>query len=298
MAEPTQKPETMTVSTETRLTLVERQVDYLTKARSEIAALQAAPLATPVEKVPRPSALAEALARAQGAFGIVEKNRLNGFTSTRYADLSSVLAAVRPALAENGLAVTQRSKVEWEKDLGRGTVTVRTTLLHASGETLVDELALPVLPMPRNKKDGGEESFAKCITPQAIGVAIAYARRYSLSELLGVAPEEEEPAGEESTKTKGQRLVQQAVEQQAKKKTPPTEKVLKPPTPAALRTWSTEDLEKTIEGTKAQLERVKGDKGREDSGMKYLGALLDEKSRRFSQLGEETDRPAAPGPTA
>ena len=48
-------------------------------------------------------ALGAALAKAQGEFGAVTKNAKNPHLRNRYADLESVMAAVSPALAANGL---------------------------------------------------------------------------------------------------------------------------------------------------------------------------------------------------
>jgi len=108
--------------------------------------------------------LAEALAKAQGSMGGAVKDSANPFFKSKYADLESVWNACRKALAENGLAVVQStSGVE-------GGVAVTTTLLHSSGQWMRDTLAL----------------HPKEMTPQGIGSAITYGRRYALAAMVGV----------------------------------------------------------------------------------------------------------------
>lgn len=121
---------------------------------------------------------AEALAAAQGAIGVVAKNRkadvegkngVRGYSYT-YATLASVLEAVREPLAAQGLAVVQEPSFD-----GRAVVTVRTIILHTSGEYLQHTLA-----MPTTRTD-----------PQGVGIVIAYARRYALVSLLSVATDDD-----------------------------------------------------------------------------------------------------------
>lgn len=121
---------------------------------------------------------AEALAAAQGAIGVVAKNRKadvegknggRGYSYT-YATLASVLEAVREPLAAQGLAVVQEPSFD-----GRAVVTVRTIIMHISGEYLQHTLA-----MPTTRTD-----------PQGVGIVIAYARRYALVSLLSVATDDD-----------------------------------------------------------------------------------------------------------
>ena len=117
--------------------------------------------------------LAAALAAAQGAFPAVTKNRTatvptktGGTYSYRYADLTDLLDAVRPVLSANGLAVVQG---------GTGERMV-TRLVHTSGQWIEADGTLP----------------ATQATPQGLGSAITYARRYWLTALLGIAAEEDD----------------------------------------------------------------------------------------------------------
>jgi hypothetical protein len=109
--------------------------------------------------------LAKALAVAQGKITGALKDSSNPFFKSRYADLASVWDACRGPLSENGLAVMQLTESD---DAG---VYVSTTLAHSSGQWMRSRLRL-------QPKDG---------TPQGLGSAITYGRRYALAAIVGVA---------------------------------------------------------------------------------------------------------------
>jgi len=116
--------------------------------------------------------LAEALAKAQGAMKGAVKDSANPFFKSKYADLASVVEAIRSAFSANGLSYIQTLEPS-DKD----EVRVETTLLHASGEWI----SCGVLALPVSKHDA-----------QGYGSALTYARRYSLSAAVGVAPEDDD----------------------------------------------------------------------------------------------------------
>jgi len=113
------------------------------------------------------SELAAALAAAQGMMENAIMNRTNPHFKTKYADLAAVLNAARKPLSANGLAVVQT--------IGDGVL--HTRLLHTSGQWIASEHPLPM---------SGR--------PQEIGSALTYARRYSLSALIGIAADEDDDA--------------------------------------------------------------------------------------------------------
>lgn len=116
--------------------------------------------------------LAAAMAKAQGSIKGAIKDSANPFFKSKYADLSSVVEAIREAFAANQLSYVQRVEPS-DKD----EVRVATVILHSSGEWLdCGFLALPV-----SKHDA-----------QGFGSALTYARRYSLSAAVGVAPEDDD----------------------------------------------------------------------------------------------------------
>jgi len=120
-------------------------------------------------------ALAAALIKAQQSMDGLYVDGTNPLFRSKYATLAAVNATCLRPLAENGIAVFQSARTE---DGERGLrVVVRTELYHAeSGESFVEELAL------RPVKE----------TPQAIGSAITYGRRYLLMTMAGLAPEDED----------------------------------------------------------------------------------------------------------
>ena len=86
----------------------------------------------------------------------------------KFADLSTVLSTVNPALAANGLAVVHTTKVVENKNI------LITNLLHTSGESITSEMLLPV-----NTGGRGNPMHQE-------GGAITYCRRYSLLAILGL----------------------------------------------------------------------------------------------------------------
>jgi len=116
--------------------------------------------------------LAAALAKAQGAMKGAVKDSANPFFKSKYADLASVVEAIRAAFSANGLSYIQTVEPS-DKD----EVRIETTLLHASGEWI----SCGVLSLPVSKHDA-----------QGFGSALTYARRYSLSAAVGVAPEDDD----------------------------------------------------------------------------------------------------------
>jgi hypothetical protein len=109
--------------------------------------------------------LATALAKAQGEITGALKDSANPFFKSKYADLASCWDACRSALSKNGLAVTQFPTTE-----ATGVCLV-TTLLHSSGQWMRASLSV-------HPKDD---------TPQAMGSALTYARRYALTAVVGVS---------------------------------------------------------------------------------------------------------------
>tara|TARA_R110002126_G_scaffold139322_1_gene284014 strand:+ start:2153 stop:2734 length:582 start_codon:yes stop_codon:yes gene_type:complete len=113
--------------------------------------------------------LAAALAKAQGAMKGAIKDSANPFFKSKYADLASVVEAIRAAFSANGLSYIQTVEPS-DKD----EVRVETTLLHSSGEWI----SCGVLALPVSKVDA-----------QGYGSALTYCRRYSLSAAAGVSTE-------------------------------------------------------------------------------------------------------------
>lgn len=115
--------------------------------------------------------LAGALSKAQGEIKGALKDADNPFFKSKYADLASVVEAIRAPLAKHGIAYVQLT-VPSEKE----EVQVETVLMHESGEWVSGIIAVPV-----SKADA-----------QGYGSALTYARRYGLAAAVGVAPEDDD----------------------------------------------------------------------------------------------------------
>lgn len=234
--------------------------------------------ATPGNSSPTIAKLATALVKAQGEFLPVQKSQTNKYRGTKYADLSDVIDATRPALVKYGLAFVQRSTTTTAPDLLRGSVKVRSLLLHESGEWLADECELPVLPMPKGKNTEFVDEDDK-VNAQAFGAAITYARRYSASELLGVAAESDGAAVEE-------RPAESAKQQKAKppRAPGPTFVTFGPRKGADVTKLSNAEIDESLDLGRAQVAKAKGDESWVPKLRTAIGQLESEKARRFSQL--------------
>lgn len=131
--------------------------------------------------------LSAALAKAQAEFKVVGFNRLNPHFKNRYADLTAVINATRPALATHGLAVAQFPTADGQK------VTVETVLTHSSGQYIAGALTLQA-----SKADA-----------QGVGAAITYAKRYGMCAILGVSADEDDDGNAASEPPPTQRAVEQ-----------------------------------------------------------------------------------------
>ncbi len=112
--------------------------------------------------------LVAALARAQAKMPPVHKTKTNPHFKKTYADLADVLAAVRPTLAAEGIAIVQPIRIT---EHGAELV---TALLKG------DERIESALPLPLDSK------------PQDMGSRLTYLRRFQLAALVGVAAEDDD----------------------------------------------------------------------------------------------------------
>lgn len=114
--------------------------------------------------------LATALSKAQAQIHAAEKDSKNPFFKSSYASLTSVWDAAREPLTKNGLCVIQTTSVI------EGRMFLVTTLAHTSGQWIRGEYLLNP-----NKDD-----------PQGMGSATTYARRYSLSAIVGITQSDDD----------------------------------------------------------------------------------------------------------
>ncbi len=117
-------------------------------------------------------ALAAALAAAQADFPAIAKAKTvavrtdKGTYTFSYAPLEAILDATRPALAKNGLALTQLLTGQ----------SIRTVLAHKTGEWISSDSPLPTYPA----------------RAQELGSLVTYLRRYAAVSILGVAAEDDD----------------------------------------------------------------------------------------------------------
>jgi hypothetical protein len=115
-------------------------------------------------------AYSAALVAAIGELSNVPKTASNPYFKSKYAPLDAIVDATRPVLAKYGLAVMQQPLFM------EGSAGVETTILHKDGHSTTTTLLLPL----------------KDQSPQGVGSAITYARRYALAAVLGLATEEDD----------------------------------------------------------------------------------------------------------
>lgn len=115
-------------------------------------------------------AFSTAFVAAQAEIETAPKDKVNPHFKSRYANLTAVADACRAALAKHGLGVLQAP------GFADGRLRMTTRILHKSGQWMESDLDLK----PKND------------TPQDIGSAITYARRYALGAMLGVMTEEDD----------------------------------------------------------------------------------------------------------
>ena len=112
------------------------------------------------------SKIAPAICAAQAELQSAPRESSNPFFNSKYADLATCMETLRPVLSKNGLAIVQLP------GNGDAVVTVETVLLHSSGEWV--------------------SAVAGCkpkdMSPQAVGSAITYLRRYGLA-IIGLVTE-------------------------------------------------------------------------------------------------------------
>lgn len=117
--------------------------------------------------------LAAALAKAQAAMGGALKDSKNPAFNSKYADLSSVVDAIKPHLSTNGIAYMQFPVTNDKDEVG-----VETILMHASGEYIHSDPSF-FIPVAKANAHG-------------FGSALTYARRYALASACGLKADDDD----------------------------------------------------------------------------------------------------------
>lgn len=115
--------------------------------------------------------LIPAIIAVQKEIGSIAKNAENPFFHSNYTTLDKIMKELRPFLSQNNLALVQTMGLSESGDVG-----LTTSLIHISGQWIRGTLVV----RPEKK------------TPQGDGSAITYARRYSISAMFGLTPDEDD----------------------------------------------------------------------------------------------------------
>jgi hypothetical protein len=191
--------------------------------------------------------IAAALAKAQAELTNPEKSLVATIRSPfprendrtfRYAPLSSGLDIVRKSLGRHEIATFQTTAI----DQGTGLVRLTTVLAHSSVEWVSSEW--PVCPI------------TDTASPQRMGAALTYARRYALFTLVGIAGEDDLDAPDlthgtgQATASNGQSKLSQDTGStpghsngSARKPTRPAKPILAPEASAVVRAQLMTELE-------------------------------------------------------
>jgi hypothetical protein len=126
--------------------------------------------------------LATAMAKAQSEIESAKKDsKAYGYS---YSDLSTVIAAIKPALNKHGISFTQLIE-----DGDANSVKVTTLLLHSSGQYIGSTGSTEI---PEMKG---------CNLAQRSGAAQSYLKRYQLQALTGLPTEDNDASSEGFSKS-------------------------------------------------------------------------------------------------
>ena len=115
--------------------------------------------------------ISEALCKAQHEMEGAKKDTSNPFYKSKYADLASVIYAIKEPLCKNNLSYTQLVESNDE-----GKTFLKTILMHKSGQSISSKMLV------KPTRDD----------MQGLGSAITYARRYSLQAIVGLSSEDDD----------------------------------------------------------------------------------------------------------
>lgn len=115
--------------------------------------------------------ISAALLEAQKRITFAHKDANNPFFKSKYADLPTVIDAVKPALNDCDIAFIQAGS-----PCESGLLALTTRLQHSSGQWIEDTAIVPL-----SKAD-----------PQGFGSAMTYARRYSLAAMTGLYQDDDD----------------------------------------------------------------------------------------------------------
>lgn len=135
------------------------------------------PTPAPPQAQAKPTRLLAAYASAWHELSTVTKDRENPHLKVKYATLTATLETLRPVCERHGLALLQAPG-----EIVNGALRILGVLIHAdSGESLTFTTDVPLGDAP---------------TPQKMGSAATYGRRYQMQAIFGLTAADEDDDGE------------------------------------------------------------------------------------------------------
>jgi ERF superfamily len=161
--------------------------------------------------MPETGSLAAALVQLQAALPPITKDDTAqvGPRTYAYANLATIHAVILPVLASLGLCWTCKPTIRHD-----GQFVLRYTLKHA----------------PSGEYEDGDYPLPASGTPQQVGSAITYAKRYTICAVLGIAPAEDDDDGQAAETSYGARVATQAAKEAYQDWNPPAEPRTRKPT--------------------------------------------------------------------
>lgn len=183
--------------------------------------------------------LMPAVVKAWAEIEAAVKNSTNPHLKNHYADLASLMDAIKKPMTDNNLAVFQ-PVAEMTGDMP-GAV-VETYIMHSSGQWMMSSFSMASV----DRK------------PQAVGATITYCRRYALGAMLGMVSEEDDDgnSGSAVTEPRGGRPRPQATQARTQS-APPQNAQQSAPAPTSDTDIARDLRNKLIEITGSDLATVK-----------------------------------------
>jgi hypothetical protein len=176
------------------------------------------------------SNIAPDLVKVQAGINGVARDGNNPIFRSKYITLDSILLAVRPVLSQFNIFLSQSTEERMNSEGVVTSITVRSTLLHASGEWISNEVTVPVNPaVDRNGK-------VQLVDAHRVGSSITYGRRYSLSSLLAIGEDDDDGNTASGYQNQSQAPQQPLRQPQAPQQQAPTPAPVAKPTPMAQAT--------------------------------------------------------------
>lgn len=189
--------------------------------------------------------------------------------SYRYADLAGINAAIMPLLGKLGMAFMARPTLTADNRF-----VLAYELMHSSGESRTGEYPLPT--------QG---------TPQAIGSAITYARRYTLCAVTGLAAETDDDGHAAGAEHKDPSRARRA---RAEPQPQPQPETGREPTDTALRGMFAAFNDAGMRDKEAQLDFIHAAIGRRIESRSELTAREVAQLTRQLREGHHEDKTEAP----